>query len=602
MAGDDDRNSISMEQYDQQELQPPQQELQQQPPPQQELQQQQQQQIYPSINDLDSSRNNSPQAPHYTSKNSFNNNSISNQSLEKIQEMESKKELAYEHLSPAPESSSYEDLGLKDQVLENVFGATVRQKKARVPEGFIVSYTKSGQPFLLSVELQRETNEDFMAANEHAKLKLPINCDNKDIERVYGTGIYLYFNFISFCIGVNVLLFLCVLINMVPHYYFGAKYGHFKNFSIQDYLLLSLNLQSYYQSEVKLYYFWSTFGCILLSFFMGPVYAFKINSYFRKSNKTDFEDGFDADDVIVKNANIPRKERLVRFFISYIIFILLLGGSAVLCALVLKFVNSYKFFTNILTTSFISACIIRVINVIYDQISIYLTMFEKHPTWTKFKIQNTLKLFVFKIVNVIILYILRDRIFENITHQSILEGCPFVDVGSQFLFILVLDLTLSNLWEIIYSVSMAYIGRRREKSGRRSTESYKPEFEISEEYLEILYRQFIVYLGLPIYPIVALFGVVCNIVEYYVDRFRLIRICKKPHRMQGSMKKFLSFYLLFISLISVASYPYGSGWVLIQIGFKTGNLNTNCGYLFDGDIPVSDSSSSSTGNGIGIKI
>ncbi|EGC29449.1 hypothetical protein DICPUDRAFT_158970 [Dictyostelium purpureum] len=513
---------------------------------------------------------------------------------QQLQQQQDLYDSQYLFLKPSPDAQDYEDLAIKDKFLENMFGANVRSKKAKVPEGFVVSYTKSGQPFLISVAYAHQDNEDYLAANEHSKQALPIACSNAEVERVYGTGIYLYFNFITFCIIVNVILLVFVLINLVPHFYYGSRKDDFSGFTIQDYILIAPNLQSYYQSEAKLYYFWSTFACVLLSFAVGPIYALKVNKYFQKNNKVDFEDGFDSDDIILKNVNLSGKKRIIRRVISYSIFIILLCISTVLCALVLKLINSYKennFLSLSLVTSFISAAIIRIINVIYDQISIYLTRFERHSTWTLFKIHNTLKLFVFKVVNVIILYILRDQIFEKITHIAILEGCPLVDAGSQFLLILVLDLTLSNLWEIIYSLIFAAIGKRREQSGKRSSDYYKPEFDLSEEYLEILYRQFIVYLGIPIYPIVAVFGVACNIVEYYVDRFRLFRICKKPHRMQGSMKKFLSFYLLIISIVSVVTYPYGSGWVLIQIGFKHGSLYNKCSYLFENVIPTLNSSS-----------
>ncbi|KAF2077137.1 hypothetical protein CYY_001584 [Polysphondylium violaceum] len=475
----------------------------------------------------------------------------------------------------------YADLNFKQKFMEDMLGATVRAKKAKVPPGFTVSYTKHGQPFLQSTELEKLDPDDVRAAEEHTQYNLKITCSNQEVERVYGAGIYLYFNFILFCIGINFILFLGVLINMVPHYYYGVRANHFKDYTIQEYILKSLNLQSYYQEEAKLFYFWSTFACIIISFLMGPIYAFKINYYFRKNQTHDFEDGFEVDDEITKNLKISHKSRIFRFIVSYTVFGLLIGVSAVCTVFVLKAVNEYRFLTNILTTSFISAVIIRVINVIYEFFCMYLTRFEKHRTWTNFRNHNTLKLFVFKIINVIVLYILRDRIFRNITNEEISPGCPFVDVGSQLLFILVLDLTIQNIWEIIYSVVWARIGKMFEKKGKKGTDYYKPEFDLADEYIEILYRQFIVYLGLPIFPIVTLFGIVCNFVEYYVDRFRLFKICKRPHRLQGSMKKFLSFYLLIISVVCVVTYPYGSGWVLIQIGFDKGYLSENCP-LFEG--------------------
>ncbi|KYR02672.1 DUF590 family protein [Tieghemostelium lacteum] len=489
-------------------------------------------------------------------------------------------------LIPIDNHLSYAQMTIKQRILEDFLGYSVREKKAKVPEGFQVSYTKNGTPYLQSIVLEKREIDDIKAAEEHTKFVLPLTCNIQEIEEHYGTGIYMYFNFILFCIGINFVLLALVLVNLVPHFYYGVKNDSFKDFSNRDLLLIAFNIQSYYREEVRPYYFYSTIACVVLSFIMGPLYSWKINRYFKKYKLHDYEDGYEGDDIIHKNTNVSHGSRIFRFTVSYIVFCLLLGASAVASVFILKFVNNYIFLTNILTTSLVSAIVLRVINVIYEFLCSYLTMFERHRNWTNFRNHNTLKLFVFKIINVIILYILRDEVFSKYTQETILNGCPLVEVGSQFLFILVLDLTLQNVWEIIYALMLDKIGRAMEKRGKKSTDSYKPDFDLSDEYLEVLYRQFIICLGIPIYPFVTVFGIVCNLVEYYVDRFKLFRICKKPARLQGSMKKFLSFYLLIVAVVAVVTYPYGSGWVLIQLGLETGKLHNNCDYLFTNTIPL----------------
>eukprot|EP01133_Synstelium_polycarpum_P007744 gene7744-9075_t len=484
-------------------------------------------------------------------------------------------------LSSATLYDDDEDVPITHQFLENVLGKTVKPKKAAVPTGYSVDYTKSGVPFLSSPDLVDFVDPvDELAAHEHTKHNLTMGCSINDIESKFGIGIYLYFDFLRFCIFINAVLLAGVLVNLVPHLYYETSAGAFKGYSIRDAVFVTINLASYVARETRLLYYWSTFGCIVLSFLMGPIYAWRINRYFRKRSLLDFEDGFEHDDEIKENITVSHGSRLFRYLVSNTIFVLLIGLSAVCTIFVLKTVNDYKIMTNILTTSLVSAVIIRVINVIYEFICLYLTHFEKHRTWTNFRNHNTLKLFVFKVINVLVLYLLRDKIFRGLTNETIIEGCPLIDVGSQFLFILVLDLTIQNIWEIIYSLALARIGKFIGKHGKKSTEYYKPEFDLADEYIEILYRQFIVYLGLSIYPLVTVFGILCNFVEIYVDKYRLLRICRRPHRIQGSMKKFLTFYLLIVAVVSVASYPYGSGWVLVQFGMERGDLNHNCPQIF----------------------
>ncbi|EGG17168.1 DUF590 family protein [Cavenderia fasciculata] len=489
----------------------------------------------------------------------------------------------------APEYIAYSELNMKEKILENMFGYTVRGKKAAIPDGYMVDYTRFGQPYLLAHTDKTGGGDsngepvdptDILAAEEHQKHNLTMRCTTQQIEEKFGIGIYLYFDFIKFCLLINSILLCGVLINVVPHLYYENDVSLFKDFTSTDMVFVAINLASYIHDDYKQLYYWSTVGTIILSFLMGPIYALKVHHYFKKQKLEDFEDGFTGDDVIRGNERVSSRSRAFRFAVSYSVFIILIGISAICTVYVLKTVNNYQFLANILTTSLVSAIILRVINVIYEFMCLYLTKLEGHRTWTNFRNHNTLKLFVFKVINVLVLYILRDKIFRDITDQVVQAGCPLIDVGSQFFFILLMDLTLQNIWEIVYSVGMARIGRCIGKRGKKSTDSYKPEFDLAEEYLELLYRQFIVYLGIPIYPLVAVFGVLCNLAEFYVDKFRLLKICRRPHRVQGSMKRFLSFYLLIIAVVSVVSYPYGSGWVLVQFGFDRGDLNANCPQLF----------------------
>jgi hypothetical protein len=72
--------------------------------------------------------------------------------------------------------------------------------------------------------------------------------------------------------------------------------------------------------------------------------------------------------------------------------------------------------------------------------------------------------------------------------------------------------------------------------GKGSNDSVRPEFDLAEEYLELIYRQFIIYLAFAIVPLVPVLGLLANIVEYRVDKYRLLRICQQPRGLQGSMR------------------------------------------------------------------
>jgi nitrate reductase NapE component len=126
------------------------------------------------------------------------------------------------------------------------------------------------------------------------------------------------------------------------------------------------------------------------------------------------------------------------------------------------------------------------------------------------------------------------------------------------------------LWEIISSWMKVKCNAHQGMMGEGSNDSVRPEFDLAREYLEVLYRQFIVYLAFSIFPLVAVLGLICNIFEYKLDKYRLLRICQHPRGLQGSMRKFLVFFLFTIAVVALVGPPFGAVWVL------TGSAKTMC--------------------------
>ena len=73
---------------------------------------------------------------------------------------------------------------------------------------------------------------------------------------------------------------------------------------------------------------------------------------------------------------------------------------------------------------------------------------------------------------------------------------------------------------------------------------------ITEEYLEVIYRQFIIYQGMSASPILPVFGFIGGILELSFDKIRLLKFCKKPPHTNASIRTMLTFFLIFISAIA----------------------------------------------------
>jgi len=146
--------------------------------------------------------------------------------------------------------------------------------------------------------------------------------------------------------------------------------------------------------------------------------------------------------------------------------------------------------------------------------------------------------------------------------------CVIASIGDQFLLLLISDFTVGNILDMLASYVMYKIAMIRGPKGKGSNESVKPDFDVAEEYLRLLYRQFVVCLGMPIFPWLPLLGIICHIVDYKVSKYILLNYCQQTYHLRGSMKKFLTFYLFCTAILAGASFPFGAAWILTNYTFS----------------------------------
>jgi len=206
-----------------------------------------------------------------------------------------------------------------------------------------------------------------------------------------------------------------------------------------------------------------------------------------------------------------------------------------------------------IVASVVVASFMSLVNLGFNSFAVLLTSFEKHRTWSGFRSHNTFKYYMFKLLLAVAMYICRFLILRN--------SCVFGAVGDQFLSLIIVDLTLGNVLDMM-SVHVRWkYGEMKANKSQKSNEEEKPEFDVAEQYLQLLYRQFVIFLGMPIFPWLPLLGLICHVVDYKVSKYILVKYCQQKYYLHGSMKKFLTFYLFFTALIAVASYPFGAAWL-----------------------------------------
>eukprot|EP01111_Echinosteliopsis_oligospora_P011352 TRINITY_DN3732_c0_g1_i1.p1 TRINITY_DN3732_c0_g1~~TRINITY_DN3732_c0_g1_i1.p1 ORF type:complete len:488 (+),score=77.10 TRINITY_DN3732_c0_g1_i1:189-1652(+) len=459
---------------------------------------------------------------------------------------------------------------------EFVLGIPKQEEEPPVelPQGYEINWTKNGHPYLVRTDENNPTDED--AANEHKRYHYSMQISRETLGQKFGVGIFLYFDFIIYLIWTNLALSVLGIVAFAYHAHTDPWVGS----TVQKFYYIFYNDEAWAPVHDQ----WRNIGIaqIVLVFLFGPIYSTKAYLYMKKKDVEVSVDSVDYHlhqyaklaDEIKSNKDVSSANRYMRFFFSYLIFVIVLAASAFVEFLLLTISISGIAVDTIpqasLIVSAVIAIFIKAMNMIWQRVCVLLTRLERHDTWTHFRNHNTLKFFVFKMLNVLTMYASRilvpyicplvPRFAQFCDRASI--NCDTRSIGVQLFFILIFDLTLQNLWELIYTQFKKAWAKKEGELGTRSNDHFRPQFDVAEEYMELFYRQYIIYLAFPIFPLVPILGLICNAVEYRVDKYRLLRICKHPKGMQGSTRNFLTFFLFATAAVALAGPPFGNAWVI----------------------------------------
>lgn len=80
--------------------------------------------------------------------------------------------------------------------------------------------------------------------------------------------------------------------------------------------------------------------------------------------------------------------------------------------------------------------------------------------------------------------------------------------------------------------------------------------------LQVLYRQFVVLLGMIVFPFLTFIAAGAFVLEYWLDKTRLVYICQKPTFKEEPLRGGLIFFcFVLISLVTIVSYPNGMAFI-----------------------------------------
>ena len=393
---------------------------------------------------------------------------------------------------------------------------------------------------------------------------------------VYGPQIRQYFNFLRFIIFTNLIFFLLTLISFVPHVSkttdmlktVGASLGQGSSTSTSK--LDILFLSSYQPSSDGA---WTAMValCSILSFLTGPMYILA-STYIFKDYIGASERNLSAEDDVIEDNRDQTAGYNLRLIINYLLFCVCCGVPALIMYVMFESIakstmqQSYdrgaeagtNAFSEVLTLVYalVPSAIVSLSNIAFASVVDMLNRWDKHPTWSKYRNHRLFKILGFRIVNVMCLFVF--KYFSDVPFYT----CVTRRISFQVFTFIIMELTINNFMEIFLPAIMTFVGSLFSKASAAdaSDEDSKPEFELSEEYFEITYRQFIMYMGISVFPMLSAITLATNILELVVDRYRLMRVCARPKGMVPGGRKKIFVQLMGAAVFGLLAFPCGLVW------------------------------------------
>uniref|UniRef100_A0A7S3YPN1 Anoctamin transmembrane domain-containing protein n=2 Tax=Lotharella globosa TaxID=91324 RepID=A0A7S3YPN1_9EUKA len=424
------------------------------------------------------------------------------------------------------------------------------------------------QPHKLRSEMDKKF--DAEAADEHSwgHVSLCANPEQMLMEHGLGQGVMWYFKFGQFIIWYNLILCLVALISFIPSVVTGPEWdGAATRFPGVFYL-------STYPASVYPAFVLCVTIMLICTFGLGPAYRYYVIQWIRKQREARdkaaaggqdvkwIEDEFEgrygreqfdyvddtAVDRIEYDFEITTRYSRCGVFQSTVIMALILGASGVITFYMQRATrqaggNSVASFCIALFVSFMAY--------LWEYICNILTRLEYWAYWSDYWKSTCIKVLLFKILNIFTVFLVKRIEFQSDNADG---ACQLEDLANQFLLLIALN-TLATVANLLYVLVFT------SPDDERSVDGYR-EFILSQEYVELVYRMFLLHLGFLVAPMIVIFGLLANLMEYWIDKYRLLRVCHKPKVTSSTFRGVLAFYFFLSALFVLASFPNGAIFIL----------------------------------------
>uniref|UniRef100_A0A6C0BMZ9 TMC domain-containing protein n=1 Tax=viral metagenome TaxID=1070528 RepID=A0A6C0BMZ9_9ZZZZ len=372
----------------------------------------------------------------------------------------------------------------------------------------------------------------------------PVLSSLDSIEQRYGIGTRLYFSFLKVIILSNAAL---GLLGIVSWSLFLRDRPPGVAFSWSDFFV-----SAYPRPGADVYWFTCGVLATVIWVTLGPAYWVWERSYKRNQYPRRVLDQEEKEIPVNRGADTNYLLGVTATFAALCVSILLVYGLVMAQGYVIETYGDPLLANQLpLSTamSLVVALGFALCHTAWGHVSYAITRWERNKTWFQFRMSQAIKLITFKILLATCMYIFIATIIP--APPPVIERCDLDFAGANFFLVLVLDVVITFVMQTVWpKIAAACCGVVR------------PEFNIAEDLLQILFRQFIIYIGFFVFPLIGLVGLLANLIEYPVDHYRLLRVCGTPQYLSEKPGLFLLIFNGVVVLSAFLTYPNGALWML----------------------------------------
>jgi len=460
---------------------------------------------------------------------------------------------------------------------------------------------------------KKSSNKEADDINAAIDRKSACSITLKDIEVRYGFGMYVYFDFLRVIFFLNLIIMIPLVVDMV--YHIKAYFKTHETFESLSLFLDMFFLTSYEPEESSRWYMTTgtAFAIALVIYWIFPLrlralvkHRIKVtmgkdgadhlgSGRFTQKvvdaiSSNSGQDVWEEDSMnvipeemgfIERNLRTSSMSRFVRRLLSFLLFVLCLIIAIVIQAVVVfrkvasvdlvEYIPDASLgvsFTSISVWDFLVMLVNNALDFLGKRIAGWCTHLEAHKRRITHSKHKTIKLFIFKFAVVNTMYITQKIVYVN--NYYYMNECPMRSVASKFLVFMIMNLTVGNIlnW-------MVPLWRNRGiKKAKAKSKPYKPiQFDIAFEYMELFYRQYIMYLGMTVLPVIVPICILINLVEYISDKYRLLALSRETKKVVLSAFNqwayFVPFTMSVLAILAFVAWPDGGMWSLNIFKFTT---------------------------------